>query len=202
VPLPPWPGRERVLAVSAAVDGKFYLFSGRVQQAGTRTEILTDAHVFDPATLAWKTLANVNGWLRGGGDGWSVMAGTAAACRGEILFFGGARGTFFMRLEELDFAIAGLREKMVAADAAVRAGLQGEIDACLEKKRVIQEEHPGFAREILAYDTARDEWRVLGRLPTGSQVTTQAVWWGDAVVIPSGEISPGVRTNKIWRGRF
>ncbi|MDR1788844.1 MAG: hypothetical protein LBR12_00530 [Opitutaceae bacterium] len=198
--LPPWPGPERILPVSAGVDGRIFLFGGRAQEAGVPTKILTDAQVFDPATLSWRTLRNVNGWLRGGGDGWGVMGGTAVVLGGEVFFFGGSRGTFFMELEDLDFEIAALKARMGAADAGERARLQGSLDACLARKVEIQETHPGFAREILAYDTARDTWRVAGSLPFGSAVTTRAFWWGGAVVIPSGEISPGVRTDQVWRG--
>ncbi|HUS93421.1 MAG TPA: sodium/solute symporter, partial [Phycisphaerae bacterium] len=53
---------------------------------------------------------------------------------------------------------------------------------------------------VLAYHTITDTWALVGELPAGSQVTTAAVRWGEAVVIPTGEISPGVRTPRVLRG--
>jgi len=57
---------------------------------------------------------------------------------------------------------------------------------------------PEFPREILAYHTITDTWVKAGDMPQ-SVVTTTACWWADAMVIPSGEIRPGVRTPKVQR---
>lgn len=50
--LPPWPGAPRMLAVSAAKDGKFYLFSGinLLHEEGEpyQRELLKDAYVYRP----------------------------------------------------------------------------------------------------------------------------------------------------------
>jgi N-acetylneuraminate epimerase len=61
------------------------------------------------------------------------------------------------------------------------------------------ESHPGFERSILRYDTEALTWTVMGELPAG-QVTTGVVKWNDQIIIPSGEIRPGVRTPKVWAG--
>jgi solute:Na+ symporter, SSS family len=191
--LPAWPGPPRVLPVAAAQrsarGAEFFLFSGRNAQPGRRTEILTDAYAFDPTTRTWRTLPKING-----GTGVSVMAGTAAAVGSdEILLFGGDRGDLFLELEAHDLAIEELRRKSGAADR--------EIDERLRAKRKIYQNHPGFGREVLAYDTRRDVWREVARAPAtlAPQVTTTAVTWGDSIVIPSGEIRPGVRTAGIVR---
>ena len=57
--------------------------------------------------------------------------------------------------------------------------------------------HPGFPRDILAYDTGKDEWRTLGTMPA-NQVTTTALPWAGGIVIPSGEIRPRVRSPRVW----
>ena len=53
VALPPWPGKPRMLAVSAAKDGKFYLFSGinLLHDPGEpyERELLKDAYAYDPS---------------------------------------------------------------------------------------------------------------------------------------------------------
>lgn len=61
-------------------------------------------------------------------------------------------------------------------------------------------EHPGFGKDILAYNAITDAWAAMGEVPE-AQVTTVAVKWGDTVIIPSGEIHPGIRTPNIRRGR-
>jgi len=191
--LPAWPGPPRVLPVAAAQrtarGEEFFLFSGRVPQAGGRTELLTDAYAFDPAKGVWRTLPKI-----GGGRGVSVMAGTAAAVGSdEILLFGGDRGELFLELEAHDLEIEALRRPP--------GGREREIQERLQAKRKIHEQHPGFGREVLAFDTRRETWRVVGPMPAGvaPQVTTTAVKWGEEIVIPSGEIRPGVRTPAVVR---
>jgi len=65
----------------------------------------------------------------------------------------------------------------------------------------LAQDHPGFSRKILAYHTTTDTWTQFGALPA-SHVTTTAVVWDDRIVIPSGEIHPGVRSPKIMAGTF
>ena len=128
------------------------------------------------------------------------MAGTAVPVGDdEILLFGGDRGELFLELEAHDLAVESLRRRLAEAPANDRAPLEREIAGQLTAKKTIYDTHPGFAREVLAYDTRRDAWRVVTRSPFAPQVTTFAVKWGDAVVIPSGEIRPGVRTPAVVR---
>ncbi len=78
------------------------------------------------------------------------------------------------------------------------------------------ERHPGFSDQILAYDIRRRKWSDAGQLPfrnnngrAGSPaaavlppVTTGLVQSDDKIVIPMGEVRPGVRTNRILMARF
>ena len=59
------------------------------------------------------------------------------------------------------------------------------------------EQHPGFAKDILAYDTTSDTWTEAGQV-RATQVTVPAVAWNGQYVFPNGEIRPGVRTPEIW----
>ena len=61
--------------------------------------------------------------------------------------------------------------------------------------------HPGFPRKAYFYNTITDAWSEAGDIPL-NPVTTPAVKYGDNVYIVSGEVSPRVRTNKIWRVSF
>lgn len=56
--------------------------------------------------------------------------------------------------------------------------------------------HPGFNRTLIAYHTATDTWRTLGEVPA-PRVTTPTVKWKDKWIIPSGEVSPSVRSPDV-----
>ena len=57
--------------------------------------------------------------------------------------------------------------------------------------------HPGFPRDMLAYDTERDVWSVAGEVPF-SRATAPVVEWLGRFVIPNGEVRPRVRTPEVW----
>lgn len=197
--LAPWPGPERVLPVAAAAPTRtgeaFLLFSGRTPMPGKATRLLTDAYAYDPATGRWSTLAPV-----GGGGGHCAMAGAAwTAPDGEVLIIGGDRGERFAELEGHDLEIARLRGVLAGATDSVRGEIQKRIDEHLAAKRGIYDIHPGFGRDVFGYDARTDTWRIAERSPGMPQVTTLAVSFGNAAVIPSGEIRPGVRTPAIVR---
>jgi SSS family transporter len=77
--------------------------------------------------------------------------------------------------------------------------LGGDSGANAGRTRELGDEHPGFRHDILAYHTITDTWAPMGSLPF-SHVTTPAVPWGEAVVVPSGEVRPGTRSPAIYRG--
>ena len=62
-------------------------------------------------------------------------------------------------------------------------------------------DRPFFPADVLAYDTAADEWSIVGKMPLGV-VTTAAVQWRERIVIPSGEVRPGVRTPHVQSFQF
>lgn len=57
--------------------------------------------------------------------------------------------------------------------------------------------HPGFPRDVLAFDLKSQSWSKAGEVPF-SLVTTNAVLWNDQIVIPGGEARPGVRSPQVW----
>jgi len=62
------------------------------------------------------------------------------------------------------------------------------------------DQHPGFAKDVLAYDTTSNTWTKVGEVPC-TQVTVPAVAWHGRHAIPNGEIRPGVRTAEVWSVR-
>lgn len=61
----------------------------------------------------------------------------------------------------------------------------------------LRDNHPGFPKQAYAYHTITDRWTPAGETPL-CQVTTHAVLWNDAIVIPSGEVRPRVRTPQVF----
>ena len=87
-------------------------------------------------------------------------------------------------------------------DAAELEARENRTAARLEAQRRTYENHPGFSCDVLAYDAERDRWDIVATSPATPQVTTMAVRWVEDIVIPSGEISPGVRPPAIVRIRL
>ncbi len=58
-------------------------------------------------------------------------------------------------------------------------------------------QHPGFPRDVLAFDSAKNEWTIAGTTPF-SRATVPVVEWGGCIVVPNGEARPRERTPEVW----
>lgn len=74
---------------------------------------------------------------------------------------------------------------VVSGDDGTRLGFKPET------------QHPGFPRDVLAYDPAKDAWERVGDAPFSRATVPTAVWNG-GTVIPNGEARPGYRTPEVW----
>ena len=197
--LDPWGGAPRShLVAAAASNGRkdcFYIFSGRYNDPKKGWIFLKDSWMYDG--VKWTQVADVGTNLNDK-DATCVMAASGIKTgANHIAIFGGADGGVFLEVEqELPRQIKALRDQ----------GKDDEADALVKKKNALYTNHPGFSRDILAYHTITDTWRSIGKLPesqiagltAGSHVTTTAVKWGKNIIIPSGEVRPGVRSPNIW----
>jgi N-acetylneuraminate epimerase len=57
--------------------------------------------------------------------------------------------------------------------------------------------HPGFPKDVLAYDVKADAWERIEDA-TVSRATAPTVEWHGMTVILNGEAKPGVRTPEVW----
>ncbi|MFV0443005.1 MAG: hypothetical protein ACK5Q5_05505 [Planctomycetaceae bacterium] len=78
--------------------------------------------------------------------------------------------------------------------------LGGDDGRLFQRTDELKDQHPGFPRDVYFYLPAQDRWESAGEMPR-NQVTTQAVQWGERVVLPTGEIRPRVRTPMVWSVR-
>jgi N-acetylneuraminic acid mutarotase len=92
----------------------------------------------------------------------------------------------------------------VAAGAGIAVGrrhivlLSGDNGELYTRSDDLRDAHPGFPKQTFAYDTISDTWTSWGPSPR-NQVTTTAVTFDGAIVLPTGEIRPRVRTPEAWR---
>jgi len=180
-PLPEKGSHGVLVSQSDGRESCLYHFGGRRRTADV-TDFSASVWKFAPSTGTW----NREGNIFNEGKPTALAAGTGLAAGDRfILLFGGDPGILFNRTERLNQAISA------ASGAAEKRRL-------LEEKDRLLSGHPGFSRNILAYDTRTKTWLKTGELPGESAVTTVAFLWNGIGVIPSGEIRPGVRTPAVF----
>lgn len=60
------------------------------------------------------------------------------------------------------------------------------------------DDHPGFTKEILRYDTAADRWSRAGELGVPAPVTLAVAPWRDGCIFFNGEVRHGVRSPQVF----
>jgi solute:Na+ symporter, SSS family len=180
--LQPWPGGPRhkcVVAVQSvgAQAQELFLFGGsnpRWNKDGSldlaRFEHYTDAYRYTPNKNVWTRLADL-----------------------PVL----ADGREIDRKEQF----AHQRWPLVAA-TAIDVGQSHILVFSGSTGRYITrpiETRPLFPRKVLAYHTITNSWTEVGKMPQGVVTTTATRWrqQNDLIVIPSGEIKPGVRVPAV-----
>ncbi|WP_242202078.1 sodium:solute symporter family transporter [Aestuariivivens insulae] len=198
--LPNFPGKNRlqpvVVGQSNGHQDCLYVFSGLSYNPDTTSnyEMLSDVYEYDPHKVKWtkkNPIPNNNTpGIKGG-----YLAAAPAIKKGDshILIFGGAGGEKQYLAERL--AIANTLETL-KNQSAINDSLNAEINR-LENKSKDLLKASSFSNTIWAYHTITGTWTTEGSFKEDSQIVTNAVEWGKDIVIPGGEISPGVRTNKI-----
>ncbi len=76
----------------------------------------------------------------------------------------------------------------------------GDTGAHFNQAWALEDRHPGFSREVWAFNTITKTWARMDTVPR-SVVTTTAVHYDDGIVIPGGEDRPGHRSPEVWTAR-
>ncbi len=183
----PLPLVNSVMAATSGGDPELWMLGGRTRGADDdmsliRSEVISYS-VNDDRWHSRGELADGNGVIR-------LAAGTGAAIDERyIAIFGGNDGEVYNRVEKILSAMP--RE----TDTALLAEMRREYTG-------LQESHPGFSRTVIIYDTETAKSLIAGEIPGPAQVTTPAVSTPFGIIIPSGEIRPGVRTEVIRMANF
>ena len=174
--LPDFPGEAREQSVAEFLGGRFFVFSGGANVA------YTDGYAYDPKAQTWTSVAgpNVNGTPV------SLLGARAVRLNAdEMLVVGG-----FNR-EIYDWAVSNLNT------------LQGEEkDAFRAHYFTMPPEDYHWNREILVYSAKDDAWRSVGQLPFPAPCGEALVIARGALFSISGEVKPGVRSPRLYRGLF
>jgi SSS family transporter len=157
---------------------KIFVIGGRDQSPQNPTDLLASYVPFDLKEQKWDAVEPI---LIGGKP--RVVMAASAEDKGSmhLLVYGGANGKLYSEIEGLELAIKGER------DASTKEKL-------IRDHAKILEDHPGFSKEILAYNTITKKWFVHDTVAQSFPVTTLSFKTPKGFYIVSGEMSPGVRT--------
>ncbi len=173
------PGQARsftaLVALPQADGGSLFVLGGRQTVAG-QTTIFGDAYQYQPSQNSWQRLADLP----------VAVAAHEAAGLGanQVWLFGGDDGVRLRQIEALNNRIANQPN-------------HPDLSTWMTQRNDLQMNHPGFRREIWQYRTDTKRWSVVGRMPFPAPVTTTAVRLEKSFLLPSGEVSPGIRTPAI-----
>lgn len=187
--LPELPEAESHSVLVSQSDGKedcIYILGGR-NKTGEISTFLSGIQKYSPTKNKWLKVGDLQ---LENNKKFGLSAGTGIAFSDKyILLFGGDKGKKFNKTEQLINAIETesdpiKKEKFIAEKIAHLNG------------------HPGFSKAVLLYNTISGELKQLDEIPGESQVTTTAFLWNEKVIIPGGEIRPGVRTPLIREAKI
>lgn len=182
-----FPGEPRALhsmAVQETSTSKsIFVIGGRNQQKQRASTFHTTVLSYNLQKQQWKN----EGELLINGSKKIIMGATAEPSGSmHILVYGGSDEILFRQLEKLAMDI-----KSAANDSITEA-------LTLEKEEILKN-HPGFSREVLAYNTMTHKWFVYDSLKIKLPVTSLGIKKEDGFLLVSGEISPGIRTPKVYK---
>lgn len=170
-----------VVAGQNSGEGKAVFVIGGRNKSGELTSFSSTVFRYSVTEEQWAKVSDIE--IDGQVAGLSAGTGLAAG-NDRILLFGGDKGVLFNQTERLNLQI----------EAAKNAASK---DSLLQIKEAFLNHHPGFSSLVLSYNTNTGKWTEIGQIPFEPPVTTVAFPWKGKIVIPSGEIRPGVRTDRV-----
>ncbi len=170
-----------VVSQSDGTETCVYVIGGRNKTTEIHT-FLSAVWKYSPASSSWTKVSDIS---TGDGQKFGLSAGTGVAFGdSRIILFGGDKGIYFNQTERFNNAI----DK--ATDEQEKNKIWVQKDSLLTN-------HPGFSKDILCFDTKSGNWSCLGEISGESPATTVAFFWNNTVIIPSGEVRPGIRTPEV-----
>ncbi|MFZ1749581.1 MAG: hypothetical protein WAU01_05295 [Saprospiraceae bacterium] len=170
-----------VVVQNDGVEDCIYVIGGRHRCPGQDFTTFSDKiFIYSPSKKSWK----MTDMITSDGQKIKLAAGTGVpfGCD-EIVIFGGDQGDIYHKIEDFN-------NKLASPDYPNK-------EVLLQDKVKLLTSHPGFCRDIFVYNTVSGICNKVGEIPAYAQVTTLAFYWEKEIVIPNGEIKPGIRTPAL-----
>ncbi len=184
--LPDFPVPVSAAMAVAQMDGEeisLFVFGGRAWQDVNRvTTFYSHVYRFRPSTGSWKKLNNIH--VTGMGEIGLSAAAAVPVGASHVVLIGGDNGVIYNQVER-----------------AIYAMQTGESGAQFRRDS-LWISHPGFNNRILIYNTITDTWFDEGEWEGSPIAVAPAVNLGNSIIIPGGEIRPGVRSPEIAQLTF
>ena len=182
-----FPGLSRAVHCTAvqetSTNKKLFVIGGRNQVEGKKSHTLYNYLSYDFKKQTWHDEGELT--IK---DKSRVLMGSSAETMGSmhIMVYGGSDEVLFNKLENISLQLS------VIQNDTVENTLKNKRDRILNN-------HPGFSKDILAYNTITKKWFVYESLKTNIPVTALAFKKNDDFIIVSGEVSPGIRTPNVQK---
>jgi cyclically-permuted mutarotase family protein len=180
-----FPGAARALHCSAIqetqTNKKLFVIGGRNEVGGQKSQTPTNYLSYDLKEQTWQDEGHLE--IKGKPR---VLMGASAETMGSmhIMIYGGSDEVLFNELEDISLQLGDEQNDTI-------------INNLKSRRDTILNNHTGFSKDILAYNTITKKWFVYSSLETKIPVTALSFKSNDDFVIVSGEVSPGIRTPKV-----
>lgn len=180
-----FPGPPRAvhtIAIQETKDSrKLFVLGGRNQATGKKSQALTTYLSYDLTTENWQDEGELLIDSRP-----RVLMGASAQTMGSmhLMVYGGSDEVLFNELENLSMRLAIEHNDSI-------------VDNLVKRRNNILNNHQGFSKDIIAYNTITKKWFVYDSLSAQIPVTALTFSDNDDFFIVSGEVSPGIRTPKV-----
>ena len=185
-----FPGQPRALHSTAVQETqtsqKLFVIGGRNEVSGQKSQALTNYLSYNFKKQIWNDEGDL--LIK---DQPRVLMGASTEVMGSmhIMVYGGSDEVLFDELENISLDLGKLPNDSTATNLTSR-------------RNDILNNHPGFSKDILAYNTITKVWFVYASLKSEIPITALSFNMGDDFLIVSGEVSPGIRTADVQSFRI
>ena len=172
--LAPFPGEPRQQTVGQILNGKFYVFSG-----GSNVSYV-DGYAYDFNTNTWTKVADV---MVNGKTTLLLGANSVKIAYNKMLVIGG-----------FDYDLWNSANKNLS-------------ELKYEALKVYKENYFGaepksynWNRKVLVYNATTNKWKAIGEVPFDAPCGAALLLLHDNIYSINGEIKPGVRTERMFKG--
>ena len=177
--LPVFPGGERNQPISAAIDGKLYVFGGLQKNEKGELQLVNDGYRYNPENNSWTKLNTRSPR--------ASVGASAVTYNGKIYIIGGVNTEIFNGYFQDYIAAGDDREKQKSI-----------MDAYFEQ----QPQDYFFTPELISYEPATNKWRNEGIFPFSARAGAAFSIKDNTLLVVNGEIKPGLRTTTTEQGKF